>query len=54
MQENLKTTRLNDGTSIPVVTDNTQWANLQSAGVCYLNNDETSKDIYGAYIIGTQ
>jgi len=49
MQENLKTTRLNDGTSIPVVTDNTQWTNLRTAGVCYLNNNETTnKDRYGA------
>jgi uncharacterized protein (TIGR02145 family) len=49
LQENLKTTKLNDGTSIPILPDNTQWANLQSGGLCYLNNDEaTNKDTYGA------
>ncbi len=49
MQENLKTTKLNEGTSIPIVTDNSQWANLKTAGVCFLNNDETTnKDKYGA------
>lgn len=48
MVENLKTTRYNDGTAIPLVTDNTAWAALSSSGYCYYNNDEiTSKSIYG-------
>jgi len=47
--ENLKTTRLNDGTDIPLVTDNTEWQQLTTAGYCYYNNDETTyKDAYGA------
>jgi uncharacterized protein (TIGR02145 family) len=49
LQENLKSTKLNDGTSIPIVTENSQWSQLQSPGACYLNNDEaTNKDTYGA------
>jgi uncharacterized protein (TIGR02145 family) len=48
MAENLKTTHFNDGTIIPLVTDNSEWINNHSPGLCYYNNDETSyKDIYG-------
>lgn len=47
--ENLKTTRYNDGTSIPLVTDNTAWSNLSAPGYCWYGNDEaTNKDVYGA------
>jgi len=49
MQENLKTTKYNDNTSIPLVTDNTAWSNLSTPGYCYYNNEEsTYKNIYGA------
>ena len=49
MVENLKTTRLNDGTSIPMVTDNTTWNYLHSPGYCWYNNDPaTYKNTYGA------
>lgn len=49
MVENLKTTRYNDGTDIPLVTDNTEWSNLTTSGYCWYNNDEaTYGDIYGA------
>jgi uncharacterized protein (TIGR02145 family) len=49
MVENLKTTKYNDGTAIPVVTDNDAWASLTTPGYCWYNNDSvTYKDTYGA------
>ncbi len=49
MAENLRTTKYNDNTSIPNITDNTTWANLSSAGYCWYNNDLTAnKPLYGA------
>jgi uncharacterized protein (TIGR02145 family) len=49
MAENLKTTRYNDGTSIPLVTDTTIWVNLSTAAYCWYNNDSISnKATYGA------
>ena len=49
MAENLKTTKYNDGNSIPNVTDNTTWRNLATPAYCYYNNDGvTNKSIYGA------
>ena len=49
MAENLKTTKLNDGTPVPDVTDNTEWSSLTTPGYSWHNNDEASyKDVYGA------
>ena len=49
MVENLKTTKYNDGTSIPNVTDNTAWKNLSTPAYCWYNNDAiTYKSTYGA------
>jgi len=49
MRENLKTTKYNDGTFIPLVTNKTAWANLSTPGYCWYNNDATTyKTIYGA------
>ncbi|MFC2080397.1 FISUMP domain-containing protein [Bacteroidota bacterium] len=49
MTENLKTTKYNDGTSISLITDATEWINLTTPGYCWYENDETTyKDIYGA------
>ena len=49
MAENLKTTRLNDGTSIPLVTSSTTWGTLSTPAYCWYNNDEaTNKVTYGA------
>jgi uncharacterized protein (TIGR02145 family) len=49
MAENLKTTKYNDNTSIPLVTDNTAWAALTTSGYCWYNNDAaTYKATYGA------
>jgi len=48
MAENLKTTRLNDGTDIPNVTDGNAWKTLSTSAYCWFNNDITNKEIYGA------
>jgi uncharacterized protein (TIGR02145 family) len=49
MKENLKTTKYRNGTDIPLITDNIEWANLTTAGYCWYDNDEASyKNIYGA------
>ena len=49
MAENLAATKYNDGTAIPLVTDNTAWKNLTTPGYCWYNNDEAGyKNTYGA------
>lgn len=48
MTGNLKTTKYNDGTDIPLVTDNTTWSNLSTPGYCWYNNESSNKNVYGA------
>ena len=49
MRENLKTSRYNDGTDIPNVTDPETWAALTSPAYSWYNNDATAnKNVYGA------
>jgi uncharacterized protein (TIGR02145 family) len=49
MAENLKTTIYNDNTSIPLITDNTEWSGLTTPAYCWYGNDATAnKDTYGA------
>lgn len=49
MAENLKTTRYNNGETIPLVVDSTAWSNLVTPGYCCYNNDSTTyKKKYGA------
>ena len=50
MAENLKTTRLNDGTEIPLVTSDTAWSNLRTPGYCWYGNYEAFFNLnhYGA------
>jgi uncharacterized protein (TIGR02145 family) len=49
MAENLKTTKYNDNTVIPNVTDNTLWAALITPAYCWYHNDEaTYKADFGA------
>ena len=53
MAENLKTTRFNDGTDIPLVTDSSAWSSLSIPGYCWYNNDESRyKSPYGALYNG--
>ena len=39
--QNWRCTTLNDGTQIPIVTDDTEWGNLTTPGLCAYNNDES-------------
>jgi uncharacterized protein (TIGR02145 family) len=49
MEENLKTTKYNDGRAIPLVTNNTSWIALTTPAYCWYNNDSTAnKKTYGA------
>jgi len=48
MVENLKTTRYNDGTEIPLVTDSVVWNNLSTPAYCWMNNNSANKETYGA------
>jgi uncharacterized protein (TIGR02145 family) len=49
MAENLKTTKLNDGSDIPLVTVSQDWKDLITSAYCWYNNDEISNsDPYGA------
>jgi len=48
MVENLKTTKYNDGTSIPYTFDANTWSALSTPGYCYYNNDAVNKITYGA------
>ena len=49
MAENLKTTKFNDGTAIPLVIKQKDWNNLTTAGYCWYKNDSSMYSrIYGA------
>lgn len=48
MVENLKTTKFNDGTAIPMVTEATSWAGLTTPAYCWYNNDATANKSNGA------
>jgi len=48
MAENLKTTKFNDNTSIPEVTEDADWINLSTPAYCWLRNEIQYKDVYGA------
>jgi uncharacterized protein (TIGR02145 family) len=47
MAENLKTPKYNDGTTIPNITDNTQWENNTTGAWAYYNNDAANNAKYG-------
>ncbi|NOY36372.1 MAG: hypothetical protein GXO83_02230 [Chlorobi bacterium] len=49
MSENLRTTKFNNGTEIPYISNDTVWNNLQSPGFSIYNHDSTTYRIpYGA------
>ena len=45
--ENLKTSKYSDGTTIPNITDNTQWQNNTTGAWAYYNNDAANNAKYG-------
>lgn len=47
--ENLRATKLNDGTSIPQVTDVASWQWRDTPAYCWYNNDMTEYEEYGVY-----
>jgi uncharacterized protein (TIGR02145 family)/uncharacterized repeat protein (TIGR02543 family) len=56
--ENLRTTRLNDGTAIPNVTDDAAWSALTTPGYCWYNNDRAANcatfgALYNWYAVNT-
>jgi len=56
MAENLKTTKYNDNSTIPLVTDASAWAALTTPAYCWYNNDEatykaTSGALYNWYTV---
>ena len=58
MAENLKTTRFNDGTIIPVIYDYKLWSGLSSPGYCWYNNDAVKYRskygvLYNGYAVST-
>lgn len=46
--QNLKTTRYNDGTPIPLQTDASIWGTLNTHAYCWYDNDINHKEPYGA------
>jgi uncharacterized protein (TIGR02145 family) len=54
IKEDLRTTRYNDGTTIPLVTENTAWADLTTPGYCWNHNaTATSNIFYNWYSVNT-
>jgi len=48
MAENLKTTKFTDGRPVQIVTDAKKWQNLKTPGYCWLNNNISNKESFGA------
>ena len=58
MTENLRASKYSDGTSIPNVTDNTEWSNLSTAAWCHYDNDSSQYEatygkLYNWYAVET-
>lgn len=58
MAENLRVTKYNDGTDIPLAADSATWANLTTPGYCWYNNDSAAYArsygaLYNWYTINT-
>lgn len=60
MIQNLRTTRYNDGSLIPIVTDSAVWPTLTTPGYCYYNNTTNTDSIkkygvlYNWYAVDTK
>jgi uncharacterized protein (TIGR02145 family) len=58
--ENLRTTKYNDGSAIPLVTDSAAWANFATPGYCYYGNTTNADSIrkfgalYNWYAVDTK
>ena len=48
MKENLRTTRLDDGSPIPYVTSNAEWGSISTPAYCWYDHDSKHKNDYGA------
>jgi len=48
MAENLKTTKLNNGTELKLAIENSDWQSLTTSGYCWYNNDPENSNEYGA------
>ncbi|MBD3391912.1 MAG: hypothetical protein GF418_07580 [Chitinivibrionales bacterium] len=57
--ENLRATKYNDGSAIPLVTDATAWSNLTTPGYCFYDNSSTPAiqekwgALYNWYVLNT-
>ena len=58
MGQNLKTTKYNDGSAIPLATDNSTWKNSTTPAYCWYNNDIINKNpngaLYNWYAVNTK
>ncbi len=59
MAENLRSTKLNDGTHIELITNDNEWSNIDNSAYCWYQNDQGSyRNTYGAlynwYTIATK
>lgn len=53
MAENLRTSILNDGTEVPLITNAETWSSMDTPGYSWYNNDEASyREPYGALYNG--
>ncbi|HBE41603.1 MAG TPA: hypothetical protein DDW27_10455 [Bacteroidales bacterium] len=52
MAENLRTTKFNDGSAIPLVTDAGQWPGLNSPAYCWFENNASNKNTLGGLYNG--
>lgn len=48
MVGNLKTTKYNNGVSIPLISNGSVWSNLSTPGYCWYGNDAVNNTQYGA------
>ena len=58
MTKDLRSSKYNDQTSIPKVTDNTEWSTLTTAAFCWYNNDSVNYEssygkLYNFYAVET-